>query len=159
MVTIAQRMYIDGRWRDAQGNGVFDVVDPATRKMIERVPDVSRVGGHPGQGTGADPRPHPDRLESETEAIARLIVLENGKPFEEAKKEVAFALGYFGRIVDINAIRRRSPDPWPGPPDVICHSQTPRPSKSRCHSGCGPQPPNQFPFSAWGCSRRGRLYV
>jgi len=42
--------------------------------------------------------------------------LENGKPFEEAKKEVAFALGYFGRIVDINALRRRSPDPSPRSP-------------------------------------------
>jgi len=30
MVTILQRMYIGGRSRDAQGNGVFDVVDPST---------------------------------------------------------------------------------------------------------------------------------
>jgi succinate-semialdehyde dehydrogenase/glutarate-semialdehyde dehydrogenase len=35
-------------------------------------------------------------MERERDGIAKLIVEENGKPFEEAKKEVAFALGYFG---------------------------------------------------------------
>jgi acyl-CoA reductase-like NAD-dependent aldehyde dehydrogenase len=112
MVTIAQRMYIDGRWRDAEGDGVFDVVDPATRKMIERVPDASAAdvrsavdaadrafpawAATPAKERGRILARIQARLESETEAIARLIVLENGKPFEEAKKEVAFALGYFG---------------------------------------------------------------
>jgi len=112
MVTIAQRMYIDGRWRDAEGDGVFDVVDPATRKMIERVPDASAAdvrsavdaadrafpawAATPAKERGRTLARIQARLESETEAIARLIVLENGKPFEEAKKEVAFALGYFG---------------------------------------------------------------
>src|SRR5262249_26278233 len=95
------------------------------RKMIERVPDVSRVGGHLGQGTGADPRPHPDRLESETETIARLIALENGKPRggEEGSRVRA-------RLLREDSRHQRhpaavTPIPALAPRDVTCQTQTP----------------------------------
>src|SRR5207253_4792498 len=35
-------------------------------------------------------------MEERRDELARLVTLENGKPFEEAKKEVQFSLGYFG---------------------------------------------------------------
>jgi len=87
MVTIAQRMYIDGRWRDAEGDSVFGVLDPATRRMIERVPDASAADVRSAVDA-ADPAfpawaatPAKERgrilariqapVESETEAIAR----------------------------------------------------------------------------------------
>ncbi|HEV8339467.1 MAG TPA: NAD-dependent succinate-semialdehyde dehydrogenase, partial [bacterium] len=35
-------------------------------------------------------------MQERRDELARLVTLENGKPFEEAKKEVQFALGYFG---------------------------------------------------------------
>src|SRR2546429_3970013 len=35
-------------------------------------------------------------MEDRRDGLARLVTLENGKPFEEAKKEVQFSLGYFG---------------------------------------------------------------
>ena len=34
-------------------------------------------------------------MQERAEEIAKLVVLENGKPFKEAKGEVNFALGYF----------------------------------------------------------------
>jgi len=37
----------------------------------------------------------------------------------------------------MNALRRQAPRPWPNPPDIGCHTQTPgrpRSPRSRCHS-------------------------
>src|SRR4030095_16061342 len=55
-------------------------------------------------------------MEDRRDELARLVTLENGKPYEEAKKEVQFSLGYFGWFAE--EARRMSgewiPSPQPG---------------------------------------------
>ena len=112
MRSASASLYVDGQWTAARSGARFDVVDPATGQTIAQVPDAgaedvraaidaaARAFGpwaaQPAKARGAILHRVQARLEAETDAIARLIVQENGKPFEEAKKEVGFALGYFG---------------------------------------------------------------
>ena len=55
-------------------------------------------------------------MQERRDELARLVTLENGKPYEEAKKEVQFALGYFGWFAE--EARRMTgewiPSPQPG---------------------------------------------
>ena len=112
MTTEIVRMYLNGQWLEAEGGATFDVIDPATREVVAKV-----ANGGIGETRRAIEATHaafagwsalaPKQrgevllriqagMEAQRDDIARLIVQENGKPFEEAKKEVAFALGYFG---------------------------------------------------------------
>jgi succinate-semialdehyde dehydrogenase/glutarate-semialdehyde dehydrogenase len=125
-------MYIDGQWTDAESGVTFNVINPANGQGIGRVPDgnaadvrraidaADRAFG-PWAGLTAKERGRllhrvQARLEAETDAIARLIMQENGKPLEEAKKELSFAIGYFGWFAE--EARRVSgewvPSPMPG---------------------------------------------
>jgi succinate-semialdehyde dehydrogenase/glutarate-semialdehyde dehydrogenase len=52
-------------------------------------------------------------MEARRDDLARLVTLENGKPFEEARREVAFALGYFGWFAE--EARRTYGDLVPSP--------------------------------------------
>src|SRR5213083_2631343 len=107
-----ERMYIDGEWTLAEGGATFDVVNPADRTVVARVtngavPDVQRAvrAAHRAFTDWSVLAPK-DRgrfllgiqelMEERRDELARLVTLENGKPFEEAKKEVQFSLGYFG---------------------------------------------------------------
>ncbi|HSE96458.1 MAG TPA: NAD-dependent succinate-semialdehyde dehydrogenase [Methylomirabilota bacterium] len=112
MADATHRMYIDGQWTDAGSGATFEVIDPATSRPVARVSDAAAAdvrraidaahrafgpwSARPAKERGRILHGLQARLESETDAIAGLIVRENGKPFEEAKKEVIFALGYFG---------------------------------------------------------------
>ncbi len=58
-------MYIGGAWVGAASRRMMRVTNPATGEVLADLPD----------------------------GLARLITQENGKPFEEAKREVAFATG------------------------------------------------------------------
>jgi succinate-semialdehyde dehydrogenase/glutarate-semialdehyde dehydrogenase len=68
-----------------------------TRRAIEAAhrvfPGWSRT---PARDRGAILRRIMDLMLQRREEIARLVVLENGKPYEEAKGEVGFSTGYFG---------------------------------------------------------------
>ncbi len=105
------QLYIDGRWVGAKSGRTFDVVNPATRQVIANVPD----GGPDEAKTAVDAAavafvnwsrlPGIDRgrilaktyqlMMNRRDDLARLVTRENGKPFEEARKEVTFAAGYF----------------------------------------------------------------
>jgi len=107
-----ERMYINGEWVLAEGGATFDVVNPADRTVVARVtngavPDVERAVGaaHAAfrEWSGLAPKDRgrflmkiQELMEDRRDDLARLVTLENGKPFEEAKKEVQFSLGYFG---------------------------------------------------------------
>src|SRR5204863_4627167 len=107
-----ERMYIDGEWTLAEGGATFDVVNPADRTLGARVtngavPDVQR-GVTAAQAAFREwsvqaPKDRgrfllriQELMEVRRDDLARLVTLENGKPFEEAKKEVQCSLGYFG---------------------------------------------------------------
>ncbi len=127
-----KRMYINGEWDEAEDKATFDVVNPATREVVARVANggiaetrraldaahaaFKEWSNLPPKERGKILHRIQDGMERELDAIAKLIVQENGKPFEEAKKEVAFALGYFGWFAE--EARRVSgewvPSPVPG---------------------------------------------
>ena len=107
-----RQMFIDGLWVDAQSGRRFPVRDPATGEVIGEVAD----GGPPDatRAVGAARRAFPEwaatpakerapilhriqaLMEARRDELARLVTQENGKPLEEARREVGFALGYFG---------------------------------------------------------------
>jgi succinate-semialdehyde dehydrogenase/glutarate-semialdehyde dehydrogenase len=107
-----ERMFIDGEWVGAQAEATFDVVNPADQSVVARVangagPEIRRAveaaQGAFREWSSLAPK---DRgrylmtiqalMEDRRDELARLVTLENGKPFEEARKEVQFSLGYFG---------------------------------------------------------------
>ena len=106
-----EKMYIDGQWSDANTGQTFKVRDPATGKLVARVADGGAVETKQAIDsahlafkqwavTSVKERSKilkkaQQIMQERTDEIARLIVLENGKPFKEARGEVNFALGYF----------------------------------------------------------------
>ena len=103
-----KRMYINGEWIEAEGRATFDVVNPATREVVAKVANggVSETrkaveaahaafrewSARPAKERGRILHRIQEGIERELDEIAKLIVLENGKPFEEARKEVALSL-------------------------------------------------------------------
>ncbi len=134
-----RRMYIDGAWVLAEGGASFDVINPADRSVVARVangaaPEIHRaVGAAHGAFREWSALAPKDRgrfllaiqelMEARRDELARLITLENGKPFEEARKEVQFSLGYFGWFAE--EARRMTgewiPSPQPGKRYWVLH--------------------------------------
>ena len=127
-----RHMYIDGKWVLAEGGATFDVVNPADQSVVASVangatPEILRAVDA-AQAAFKEwsllaPKERgrfllaiQELMEQRKDELARLITLENGKPFEEAKKEVQFSLGYFGWFAE--EARRMTgewiPTPQPG---------------------------------------------
>ncbi len=108
----AQQLYIDGQWVDADGGRTFEVRNPATGEHVadladggvtetKRAIDAAHRAFKEWAATPAKQRSEillkAQRIMQErVDEIAKLVVLENGKPLAEAKGEVSFSLGYFG---------------------------------------------------------------
>jgi malonate-semialdehyde dehydrogenase (acetylating) / methylmalonate-semialdehyde dehydrogenase len=100
--------YINGQWTDSSAAEWLDVVNPATGEPIARVPlsDAAEVAAAIEAAAAAYPEwrrtPPEDRiqplfklkqlLEEHLDEISRLITLENGKTFAEAKAEMRRAI-------------------------------------------------------------------
>src|SRR4030095_12276168 len=107
-----ERMYIDGEWILAEGGTTFDVKNPADGSVVARVangaePEIQRAvnAAHAAlrewsvlapKDRGSMLLKIQELMQERRDELARLVTLENGKPYEEAKKEVQFSLGYFG---------------------------------------------------------------
>ena len=105
------KMYVGGAWVGATNDRAMAVSNPATGDVLAHVPDASRedVWRAIDQAATAFPKwAHTPTIErgpilrriydlmtERRESLARLVTQENGKPLEEAKREVAFATGYF----------------------------------------------------------------
>ncbi len=105
-------MFINGEWALAEGGSTFDVLNPADQSVVATVtnaaaPDIDRAvqAAHTAfrewsllapKDRGRFLLTIQELMEERRDELARLVTLENGKPFEEAKKEVQFSLGYFG---------------------------------------------------------------
>jgi succinate-semialdehyde dehydrogenase/glutarate-semialdehyde dehydrogenase len=127
-----ERMYINGEWLLADGGATFDITNPADGSVVAKVtnggsPEIQRaVAAAHGAFREWSTLAPKDRgrillkiqelMEERRDELARLVTLENGKPYEEAKKEVQFSLGYFGWFAE--EARRMSgewiPSPQPG---------------------------------------------
>ncbi len=106
-----RQAYIDGKWVDADSGDTFPVTNPATGEVIAEVP---RMGAEETRrAIAAAERAFPDwrrrtakerartlrrladlMLEHEDD-LARLMVLEQGKPLAEARAEVAYAASFY----------------------------------------------------------------
>jgi succinate-semialdehyde dehydrogenase/glutarate-semialdehyde dehydrogenase len=134
-----KRMYINGEWVVAEGGATFDVVNPADQSVVATVsngaaPEIQRaVEAAHAAFKGWSALAPKDRgrfllaiqelMEQRRDELARLVTLENGKPFEEAKKEVQFSFGYFGWFAE--EARRMTgewiPSPQPGKRYLVLH--------------------------------------
>ncbi len=103
-------LFIDGRWIDGDGGYKFEVLNPATSEPVALVPDGGPDQARAAVDAAAKAFPRwaaltalergkvllraRDLLTERTEALARLITEENGKPLAEARGEVTFAIQY-----------------------------------------------------------------
>lgn len=103
---VPTKLYIGGEWTDAQAGKTLPVEDPATGKVLLRISDASYEDGqkaiaaaHEAQAQWATvaPRVRAEILRAAFESVtamaddfAVLMSLEMGKPFAEAKGEVAY---------------------------------------------------------------------
>ena len=106
------KMYIDGAWEEAAGGKTFDVRNPANGEVVGMIPDAGvaetrraieaadrafpKWARTPAKERGEILRRTQNLMAEQRDEIAKLVVLENGKPYEEAKGEVGFSMGYFG---------------------------------------------------------------
>jgi aldehyde dehydrogenase (NAD+) len=105
------KMLIGGEWRDAASGELIDVIDPATGQAIGKFPaggkadvDLAVTAARRAfKGAWRKITPYErgrllqkaaSLMEEHADELAQLIVLENGKPLWEAKKEVATAVSW-----------------------------------------------------------------
>ena len=105
-----QQAYIDGEWSSADSGATFDVVNPATDNVIGTVPSMGAIetrraimAAHSALDawrslTAKERSVHlrrwGDLMLEHQDDLARLMTLEQGKPFTEAKGEIAYAASF-----------------------------------------------------------------
>ena len=105
------RMYVGGTWVASATGQTMRVTNPATGEALAELPDAGREdvwravdeaakafpkwAALPAMERGKILRRVYDLMTERRDDLAKLITEENGKPFEEARREVTFASGYF----------------------------------------------------------------
>jgi succinate-semialdehyde dehydrogenase/glutarate-semialdehyde dehydrogenase len=108
---LQRQAFVDGKWVDADSGETFSVTNPATGEVIADVPrlgaDETRraiVGAEralaawktrPAKERARILRRLADLMLEHEEDLARLMVLEQGKPLAEARVEVAYAASFY----------------------------------------------------------------
>src|SRR3989442_1955788 len=126
-----ERMYINGEWVLADGGATFEVTNPADGTVVARIangagPEIQRAvtAAHaafrewsslPAKDRGSILLKIQALMQERRDELARLVTLENGKPYEEAKKESRFWLGSFGWFAEEARRMRGEGIPWPQP--------------------------------------------
>ncbi len=123
-------LYINGIWRDASDRKTLDVFDPATGKLLKTIADASYEDGQEAMAAAHEtqkswaataPRVRAELLRAAFEKVnamgddfAILMSMEMGKPFLEAKGEVAYGsefLRWFSEeAVRVNGRYQTAPD-------------------------------------------------
>jgi succinate-semialdehyde dehydrogenase/glutarate-semialdehyde dehydrogenase len=104
-------LFVAGTWRPAASGARFDVVDPATRAVVATVADggvddalaavdaadaaAAGWAATPPRARGEILRRAFELMTAQSEELARLISLENGKALGDARGEVAYAAEFF----------------------------------------------------------------
>ncbi|HXF98559.1 MAG TPA: NAD-dependent succinate-semialdehyde dehydrogenase [Gaiellaceae bacterium] len=131
-VPLLQRQaFVDGRWVDADSGETFPVLNPATGETLAEVPRLGAAETR--RAIAAAERALPawkharakerarvlrrlaDLMLEHEDELARLMVLEQGKPLAEAKVEVAYAASFyewFGEEAK-RVYGDTIPSPWP----------------------------------------------
>ena len=111
VANVATGLLIGGEWRDASDGATFDVIDPASEKVISAVASASVEDGlaavaaafragpewaaRPPRERGEILRKAFELLTAKRDDLAKLITLENGKALKDAKGEMAYAAEFF----------------------------------------------------------------
>ncbi len=106
-----EKMYIDGEWVSADIGQTFEVCNPATGELVAKVADGGEIetkqaiysahlafkdwAATSAKERGKILKKAQQIMQERVNEIAKLVVLENGKPFREAQGEVHFASEYF----------------------------------------------------------------
>jgi succinate-semialdehyde dehydrogenase/glutarate-semialdehyde dehydrogenase len=128
---LRRQAYLDGRWVDADSGATFPVVNPATGETLAEVPrmgaaetrralaDAGRAlpewKGRTAKSRAAILRRWADLMLEHEDDLARLMVLEQGKPLAEARFEVHYAASFyewFGEEAK-RVYGDTIPSPWP----------------------------------------------
>jgi succinate-semialdehyde dehydrogenase / glutarate-semialdehyde dehydrogenase len=105
-----QQAYVDGQWVDADSKTTFDVDNPATGEMLGHVPDMGAAETRraieaanraypawrktPAKARAAILRKWFDLIVANTDDLALLMVMEQGKPLAEAKGEIGYGASF-----------------------------------------------------------------
>ena len=103
---VPTQLLINGKWQDSSDKKTFDVTDPATGKVLKTIADASYEDGQAAMKAAHEaqeywgrtaPRVRAEILRAAFERVttmsddfATLMSMEMGKPFAEAKGEVAY---------------------------------------------------------------------
>ena len=114
MVAIAEKttykLFIGGEWSGADSGKTFDVLNPATLEPIATVPDAGRADmqraidaacqAQPGWGDSTATERSKilmraaQLMHERSDALARLMTMEEGKPLAEARGEIVYAASF-----------------------------------------------------------------
>ena len=108
---LRQQAYVDGQWVDADSGATFPVIDPATGEAIAHVPRMGAAetrraieGAERARTAWAGLlakerarllRDLADAMLANADDLGTIMTAEQGKPFAEAKAEVAYAASFF----------------------------------------------------------------
>ena len=103
-------LYINGEWIAAEGGMTYELRNPATKEVTAKIADGGTAdvkkaiaaardafpswAKTPAKERGAILKRAETNVLAKIDEIAKLITMENGKPFLEAKEEVRFCSGY-----------------------------------------------------------------
>src|SRR5699024_5255938 len=120
LASVPQELFIDGRWRAAEGGETLEVRDPATGEVIRTIASASSADAQAAMDAAADAFPDWSRaparergellrrafdlLTERAEDFALLMTLEMGKPLAESRGEVTYG-GEFLRWFSEEAVR------------------------------------------------------
>src|SRR6516162_1421635 len=106
-----RRMYIDGKWTDADNGRTLGVINPATEEVLEEIAYGGRAETRRALEAAARAMPAwmkltawdrakvlkktADLMRERCDAIARTLTLEQGKPLPEAKAEILHSADTF----------------------------------------------------------------
>ncbi|MCF6766103.1 NAD-dependent succinate-semialdehyde dehydrogenase [Thiotrichales bacterium 19S3-7] len=123
--------YINGQWVNSSSNKTFDVINPSTLEVIAKVTDCNEQdttlaidaaskafktwSKTPAKVRAQYLKKAEQLMLDHVDEIAKLLSLENGKPFMEAKAEVIFSSGYLGWFAEQarNISSEVIPSPYP----------------------------------------------
>src|ERR1700722_2411169 len=132
-------LWIGGKWRKASDNARFDIIDPATENVITSVASASvedaKAAVDAAQGAfegwaGRQPRERGEILRkafevimAQSERLAKLITIENGKALSDSRGEVAYAAEFFRWFAEeaVRNVGQNSVAPATGPPLLVHH--------------------------------------
>src|SRR5438552_6782326 len=111
LANVPTDLWIGGKWRKSSDNARFDVIDPATENTIASVASATVEDAKAAVNAASDafegwaarkPRERAEILRKayelilkESERLAKLITLENGKALADARGEVAYSAEFF----------------------------------------------------------------